>query len=1313
MLNCKENYPIHWCYPRVYDETTEELDPTNVVISYTNGTTFNATLTIQGSMYKDTGYYYCLSNETTKCSLLMESSETTQKLYVYIEDKEEFFVRDTFVNVISYQYEAAILPCQPTSPEIEVTIYKDNEEVKLGKHEGRNLVVSYDPTKGFIFDNVNTIDGGSYICKAKRRNSPEERTMFVELTIKTKEQYAMKPTINGTIPIIIREGRQLVLNCTGHAHDRNFNVIWKSPHNTELPPDKSSAPYKCRGNYNCIDRLVRISNMKIKDTGNYTCVVNSAGKSANDSRWVKVIGWNETTIKLTSQSKETIYVKNKLAKIVVYIFAPEEPNLIWRGPDDVDLESRGDKYQVTRRSDQIVLNILNLDSSDSGLYYLRGEDNAGGRREIAWLNRTLIVEDVPKVMINHGQQMLFTLKSIVNFTCKVHSTAPVDIRWYFMSCNLSKPKDCDGDKFLPRGLARKQEKFNRTYTEDFKFEIHEGILKCFASNSYGNSSDTLKIYVTDLKDSTELIQILGKPDEEVVVGDNFTLSCASTVYNTSTHPTWYKGDQKIIHTETNKTMYTFYNHLKFYNVTKNESGTYDCYSDNVDVPVYVTINVQDYERPKIIETNLGKNDLEVKLGDSIRMFCKTKGTPKPTVIWYKDGKEIDHNSSAIHFSNRNQNLTIRVVRQGNEGTYKCVASSRKNKVESQAKLTIPDTAQVSVITIIILSICLPAILIMVIMLIVKFRKEKKLQEELNLAGLAYFEKGQMDCINPELPPDEQADLLPYDRSWEFPREKLHLGKQLGAGAFGVVMKAEAWGILDHEEKTTVAVKMIRSGADRSYIKALASELKIMIHLGKHLNVVNLLGASTKNLARMELQVIVEYCRYGNLHNYLLRHRDDFVDQLDRTTGELNLALGMDKLARAQSAKSKTNLKHRLLSYTSSLAGGNHSGGSNSDVGAPLSPLSPLSAEMAPIGSDMTVVSSPTGEPDECLLSSSSDQPEWRVKYRGDYKGSGPVCSQDLFCWSFQVARGMEYLASRKVMHGDLAARNILLADNNVVKICDFGLAKSMYKSNNYRKKSSGPLPVKWMALESIRDRIFSTQSDVWSYGIVLWELFSLAQTPYPGMEADERLYNKILDGYRMQQPSYATNAIYQVMLQCWDASPGNRPSFTELVEQLGAMLDDNMRRHYEEMNNPYIDMNERNSHSDYLSMMSAPNYSNMVAPAGSRHDYVNSPGSQRKNGSQEVRPLSSDSSVFYFPGDGNTPGYLNMGGKDGIFSPGHVDDCPFDFSPNKMKEKMQGTKPSIEKFSPRPDNYVNMGQSAKTPTSFENPSYVMSHSQKT
>lgn len=94
----------------------------------------------------------------------------------------------------------------------------------------------------------------------------------------------------------------------------------------------------------------------------------------------------------------------------------------------------------------------------------------------------------------------------------------------------------------------------------------------------------------------------------------------------------------------------------------------------------------------------------------------------------------------------------------------------------------------------------------------------------------------------------------------------------------------------------------------------------------------------------------------------------------------------------------------------------------------------------------------TGE-DNLVLSNNSTQPAWRSNYRMDYKGPArTVTTTDLLCWSFQVARGMQYLASRKVLHGDLAARNILLCDDNVVKICDFGLARSMYKSDNYRKK---------------------------------------------------------------------------------------------------------------------------------------------------------------------------------------------------------------------------------------------------------------------
>ncbi|KAL3265635.1 hypothetical protein HHI36_009840 [Cryptolaemus montrouzieri] len=275
-----------------------------------------------------------------------------------------------------------------------------------------------------------------------------------------------------------------------------------------------------------------------------------------------------------------------------------------------------------------------------------------------------------------------------------------------------------------------------------------------------------------------------------------------------------------------------------------------------------------------------------------------------------------------------------------------------------------------------------------------------------------------------------------------------------------------------------------------------------------------------------------------------------------------------------------------------------------------------------------------GEEGVLLSTSSTIQPEWRINYSGDYKGTvRPISTKDLLAWAFQVARGMEYLASRKVLHGDLAARNILLADDNIVKICDFGLAKSMYNNENYKKKSDGPLPIKWMAIESIRDRVFSTQSDVWSFGIVLWEFFSLARTPYPGMEADERLYSKLVEGYRMESPEFATTDIYQMMLECWSKRPQNRPSFTQLTEKLGTMLEESVKMHYIDLNDPYLMMNEKRflePGSDYLTMVSTPNFENLSSPQQYINDLQNCQGYMSMNSLDIFSPKCVEQRVFTF-----------------------------------------------------------------------------------
>ncbi|XP_066998855.2 platelet-derived growth factor receptor alpha [Anabrus simplex] len=514
----------------------------------------------------------------------------------------------------------------------------------------------------------------------------------------------------------------------------------------------------------------------------------------------------------------------------------------------------------------------------------------------------------------------------------------------------------------------------------------------------------------------------------------------------------------------------------------------------------------------------------------------------------------------------------------------------------------------------IVGIIIVAILLLLLIGFLSFRihKEKERRKELEVGGILHFDEGDINLLSKNLPIDEQADLLPYNKQWEFPKEKLKLGKQLGAGAFGLVIKAQAEGIIEGEPVTTVAVKMVKRNAEIMFLKALASELKIMVHLGKHLNVVNLLGACTNNIIKRELYVIVEYCPFGNVHNYLLRHREDFINQVDKETGKIDPTIGEDILAQAEYSFQKLRPKASLVSFSNSGYDSSsvsyHGSGENSET-----------VSMMPMGE----TSSGSG--------SGSAQPEWRSNYKSDYRGKvRPITTQDLICWSFQIARGMEYLVSRKVMHGDLAARNILLAEDNIVKICDFGLAKSIYKSENYKKKGDGPLPIKWMALESIRDRIFSTQSDIWSYGIVLWELFSLATTPYPGMQPNEEFYNKLVSGYRMKKPEYATDDIYQLMSKCWLTNPNDRPSFTHLAESMGSFLDSTIRNHYISLNDPYVRMNQQwqQNRSDYLNMLNVPTYNNLVSPLNDEsHIYVNS-------------PLSADSSDLNNT-DGDS-GYLNM-----------------------------------------------------------------------
>ncbi|XP_068713935.1 angiopoietin-1 receptor-like [Montipora foliosa] len=288
---------------------------------------------------------------------------------------------------------------------------------------------------------------------------------------------------------------------------------------------------------------------------------------------------------------------------------------------------------------------------------------------------------------------------------------------------------------------------------------------------------------------------------------------------------------------------------------------------------------------------------------------------------------------------------------------------------------------------------------------------------------------------------------PSDVNWtEIPYENINLMDELGSGAFGVVYRGEI--IREKHDATPCAVKAVKASASHEEIRDLYNELEIMTNVGYHPNLVNLLGACTKD---GNLLVVLEIAENGSLLDFLKKSRN-----------------------------------------------GNEN-------------------------------------------------------YEGEGVKRGGLTEDMKLRIATDVAKGMAYLASHRCIHRDLAARNVLLGENYVAKVADYGMARDVYESLMYKKETQGKLPVKWMAIESLETYVFTVESDIWSYGVLLWEIESGGLKPYAGMTTQE-IMTELKKGYRLEKPSGCSDAMYQVMRDCWNPNPKLRPSFEKLVERLEAMV---------------------------------------------------------------------------------------------------------------------------------------------------------------
>ncbi|XP_035489609.2 epidermal growth factor receptor [Scophthalmus maximus] len=169
-----------------------------------------------------------------------------------------------------------------------------------------------------------------------------------------------------------------------------------------------------------------------------------------------------------------------------------------------------------------------------------------------------------------------------------------------------------------------------------------------------------------------------------------------------------------------------------------------------------------------------------------------------------------------------------------------------------------------------------------------------------------------------------------------------------------------------------------------------------------------------------------------------------------------------------------------------------------------------------------------------------------------------IGSQHLLNWCVQIAKGMNYLEERHLVHRDLAARNVLVKTPQHVKITDFGLAKLLNADEKEYHADGGKVPIKWMALESILNRTYTHQSDVWSYGVTVWELMTFGTKPYDGIPASE-IAGVLEKGERLPQPPICTIDVYMIMVKCWMIDADSRPRFRELIAEFTKMARDPSR----------------------------------------------------------------------------------------------------------------------------------------------------------
>ncbi|XP_048866485.1 receptor-type tyrosine-protein kinase FLT3 isoform X1 [Brienomyrus brachyistius] len=541
---------------------------------------------------------------------------------------------------------------------------------------------------------------------------------------------------------------------------------------------------------------------------------------------------------------------------------------------------------------------------------------------------------------------------------------------------------------------------------------------------------------------------------------------------------------------------------------KPDPGEYQLTVENNEMSITRNMTVCVVDTPAVAIA-LTKDNIQCSAnGTSLNVtwrYCQMSTKCHEDALWHGMMPQTMQKSKLEDFCQQSHFTSVSLSELEDNIIVKCCANSTFSSPQCSATITLKKHPSVITQMIVILFILLLLIFLIVLNIMIK-NKKPRYESQIQVLQIVGPLDNDYIYIN--------FKEFSYNLELEFPRENLKLGKELGSGAFGKVVKATAYGLSQPGVSMQVAVKMLKDKHHPVEREALMSELKMLVHIGRHVNIVNLLGACTES---GPIYLIFQYCCNGDLLNYLKNHREQFQKSLS----------------------DMFDLKRFRYLFQTELTFREREGSFNSTY-IPMSPM----------------LFRDTQEPSRASIHGGINEE------LDSLEELHILTYHDLLSFAFQVAKGMEFLSSQNCIHRDLAARNVLVTQEKFVKIGDFGLARDIENDDNYVVRGNARLPVKWMAPESLLQGVYTKQSDTWSYGILLWEIFSLGVTPYPGMKVDQKFYMLIEGGFQMEQPYYASDSMYAIMRLCWALTPQDRPHFSKLVAVLETQLEDSENQLY-------------------------------------------------------------------------------------------------------------------------------------------------------